>query len=96
MRLLLIIPLAVWLPVMPAAAQTAHFGSAASANLGPPEAALVPSLAALQDQLEEQGWMIRGQGTFVLQGNTAFRSPYRGDNSLAPSANARAIGAAPR
>lgn len=89
MRLLPLILLAAWLPVLPAAAQTGRFGSAASANLGPPEAALFPSLAALQDRLEEQGWMVRGQGTFVLQGNAAFRSPYRGDSSLAPVANAR-------
>ncbi len=74
---------------LPAAAQTGRFGSVAVPNIGPPEAALFPDLAALQDRLEEQGWMIRGQATFVLQGNAAFRSPYRGDSSLAPVANAR-------
>ena len=73
----------------PALAQTGRFGSAGVANVGPPEDAIFPNLAALQDRLEEQGWMVRGQATFVLQGHPAFRSPYRGESSLAPSANAR-------
>ncbi|MFC7538274.1 hypothetical protein ACFQU2_00835 [Siccirubricoccus deserti] len=71
----------------PATAQ--GYGSAAVANVGPPEDALFPGLAALQDRLEEQGWMLRGQATFVLQGHPGFRSPYRGEGSLAPKANAR-------
>ncbi|WP_149536651.1 carbohydrate porin [Siccirubricoccus phaeus] len=58
-------------------------------NVGPPEAALFPDLAAQQDRLEEQGWLVRGQATFVLQGHPRFRSPYRGENSLSPTANAR-------
>jgi high affinity Mn2+ porin len=74
---------------LPAAAQTGRFGSVAVPNIGPPEAALFPDLAALQDRLEEQGWMVRGQATFILQGHPSFRSPYRGDSSLAPTANAR-------
>ncbi len=37
-------------------------------NVGPPEAALFPDLAALQNRLEDQGWMVRGQATFILQG----------------------------
>ncbi len=86
--LALLLPAGLYAP-LPAAAQTGRFGSAAAPNLGPPEAALNPNLAALQDHLEELGWMIRGQATFVLQGNTGFRSPYRGDSSLAPVANAR-------
>ncbi len=65
------------------------YGSAAVANIGPPEAALFPDLAALQDRLEEQGWMLRGQATFILQGHPAFRSPYRGAGSLKDVANAR-------
>ncbi len=65
------------------------FGSPAIANVGPPEAALFPDLAALQDRLEEQGWLLRGQATFILQGHPRFRSPYRGKNSLSPAANAR-------
>jgi high affinity Mn2+ porin len=71
----------------PAAAQ--GYGSAAVANIGPPEDAIFPDLAALQDRLEEQGWMVRGQATFVLQGHPAFRSPYRAEGSLTPKANAR-------
>ncbi|MCW8087591.1 carbohydrate porin [Sabulicella glaciei] len=59
------------------------------ANVGPPEAALLPGAAALQDRLEDQGWMVRGQATFILQGHPAFRSPYRGPGSLSPAANAR-------
>lgn len=64
-------------------------GSPGVANIGAPEAALVPGLAALQDRLEEQGWLVRGQATFVLQGHPRFRSPYRGDASLSPAPNAR-------
>ncbi len=74
---------------LPAAAQTGRFGSAGLPNVGTPEEALFPRLAALQDRLEEQGWMVRGQATFVLQGHPSFRSPYRGESSLAPAANAR-------
>lgn len=69
--------------------QAQSFGSAAVANIGPPEAALFPDLAAIQDRLEEQGWLLRGQATFVLQGHPRFRSPYRGAASLSPAANAR-------
>jgi high affinity Mn2+ porin len=65
------------------------FGSPGVPNVGPPEAALFPDLAALQDRLEEQGWLLRGQATFVLQGHPRFRSPYRGQGSLSPAANAR-------
>ncbi|MCO6417886.1 carbohydrate porin [Siccirubricoccus sp. KC 17139] len=75
------------LPVAPAAAQ--GYGSAAVANVGLPDDALLPNLAALQDRLEEQGWMLRGQATFVWQGNGRFHSPYRGEGSLSPAANAR-------
>src|SRR4051812_5416587 len=67
--------LAIALGLAQAMAGSAHaqgFGSAAVANVGPPELALFPSAAALQDRLEEQGWMLRGQGTFVLQGNGKF------------------------
>ena len=82
--------LAVLLALAPARAPRAQgFGSAGVANVGPPEAALFPDLAALQDRLEAQGWLVRGQATFVLQGHPRFRSPYRGDASLSPAANAR-------
>ena len=55
-------------PVGPAAAQMG-FGSPGVPNIGPPEDALFPDLAAMQDRLEEQGWLVRGQATFVLQGH---------------------------
>ncbi|WP_051213064.1 carbohydrate porin [Rubritepida flocculans] len=71
----------------PAAAQ--GFGSPAVPNVGPPELALFPELAARQDRLEEEGWLFRGQATFVLQGHPRFRSPYRGEGSLHPAAQAR-------
>ncbi|WP_160123688.1 carbohydrate porin [Rhodovarius lipocyclicus] len=74
---------------VPAMAQTGRFGSAGTPNAGAPEEALIPSLAAMQDRLEEQGWLFRGQATFVLQGHTGFHSPYRGEASLAPQAGAR-------
>jgi high affinity Mn2+ porin len=74
-------------PSGPASAQ--GFGSPAVPNVGPPGDALFPDIAALQDRLEKQGWIVRGQATFVLQGNTRFRSPYRGDGSLSPAPNAR-------
>jgi high affinity Mn2+ porin len=72
-----------------AAAQTGRFNAAGTPNLGPPEEAMIPELAAKQDRLEEQGWLIRGQATFILQGNAGFRSPYQGAGSLLPAAQAR-------
>ena len=54
-----------------------------------PEASLLPGLAALQDRLEEQGWLLHGQATFVLQGHPRFHSPYQGPGSLTPEAQAR-------
>src|SRR4051812_12994027 len=72
----------------PAAAQMG-FGSPGVQNIGPPEGALFPDFAALQDRLEEQGWLLRGQATFVWQGHPRFRSPYQGEGSLTPAANAR-------
>jgi high affinity Mn2+ porin len=87
MRLLTIL-LALLLPGL-AVAQTGRFGSAGTPNVGDPSEALIPSLAAKQDRLEELGWMIRGQATFILQGQAGFRSPYRADGSLRPAAQAR-------
>ncbi len=75
-------------PAGPAAAQ-GGFGSPAVPNVGAPGEALFPDLAALQDRLEQQGWIVRGQATFVLQGHPRFRSPYRGEGSLNPAPNAR-------
>lgn len=76
-------------PLVPGLAAAQGYGSAAVANVGPPSDALFPDLAALQDRLEQQGWMLRGQATFILQGNTNFRSTYSGDGSLKAVANAR-------
>jgi high affinity Mn2+ porin len=72
-----------------AMAQTGRFGSAGTPNVGSAEDALIPSLAAKQDRLEEMGWMIRGQATFILQGQAGFASPYRARGSLTPAAQAR-------
>ena len=83
--LLLLIRLVV--PIGSASAQ--GFGSPGVQNIGPPEDALFPGFAALQDRLEEQGWLLRGQATFIWQGHPRFRSPYRGEGSLSPAANAR-------
>ncbi|MBY0335207.1 MAG: carbohydrate porin [Acetobacteraceae bacterium] len=77
------------LAVVPASAQTGRFQSPGVPNIGPPEDALLPRLAEWQDRLEDQGWIIRGQATFILQGHPSFRSPYRGEASLSPTANAR-------
>jgi high affinity Mn2+ porin len=75
--------------LLPAAAWAQGFGSVAVPNVGSPSEALFPDIAALQDRLEQQGWLLRGQATFVLQGHPRFRSPYRGDGSLSPAPNAR-------
>jgi high affinity Mn2+ porin len=74
---------------LPGAAVAQFFGSPAVPNIGPPTDALVPEAAAMQDRLEELGWIIRGQSTFILQGHPGFSSPYRGENSMAPAPNAR-------
>ncbi|MDB5378272.1 MAG: Porin [Rubritepida sp.] len=72
-----------------ASAQTGRFGSVGTPNIGAPEESLIPSLAAKQDRLEELGWMLRGQATFILQGQAGFPSPYRAAGSLTPAAQAR-------
>jgi high affinity Mn2+ porin len=50
--------------------------------------ALFPEIAARLSRLEEQGWLVHGQATFVLQGHPRFRSPYQGPGSLKPEASA--------
>ena len=75
--------------LLPISAHAQGLGSPGAPNIGPPEAALFPFLATAQDRLEEQGWLLRGQATFILQGHPRFRSPYRGEASLSPAANAR-------
>lgn len=85
--ILLLALLRLAVPAGPAAAQ--GFGSPAVPNVGPPSDALYPDAAALQDRLERQGWIVRGQSTFIPQGHPRFHSPYRGPNSLIPAPNAR-------
>jgi high affinity Mn2+ porin len=46
--------------------------------------ALVPGAEEALARLEAAGWLLRGQFTGILQGNTRFRSPYQGPNSLSP------------
>jgi high affinity Mn2+ porin len=75
--------------LLPMAAGAQGLGSPAVPNVGPPEAALLPGLARAQDQLESEGWIVRGQATFIIQGHPRFRSPYRGEASLSPAPNAR-------
>jgi high affinity Mn2+ porin len=42
-----------------------------------------------QDKVAESPWFaVHGQATVVVQGHDAFRSPYRGDQSLDPAARA--------
>ncbi len=53
-------PLVAVLAPLAAPAVAQRFGSPGMPNVGPPEAALFPDLAALQDRLEEQGWLVRG------------------------------------
>lgn len=91
MRTFPILPAILLASLLPglAAAQTGRYGSAGVPNIGPAEEALFPSFAARQDRLEEQGWLLRGQATFVLQGITRFSSPYRAAGSLTPAAQAR-------
>jgi high affinity Mn2+ porin len=46
--------------------------------------ALIPGAEEALARLEAAGWLLRGQFTGILQGNTRFRSPYAGPNSLSP------------
>src|SRR3954449_793220 len=42
-------------------------------------------------RLEEQGWLIRGQMTNTHQAMPAFRSPYRGENSVSGKRDSTAM-----
>ncbi|MBS7789356.1 carbohydrate porin [Roseococcus sp. SDR] len=44
--------------------------------------AIFPRLAETQAQLEAEGWLLRGQSTFVQNFYPTFRAPYEGGNSL--------------
>lgn len=70
----------------PAAAQ--HGGGVRGTGAPPSteyDPAIFPGIATWQRDMEVQGWLFRGQATFVEQGHPAFRSPYRGANSLQPA-----------
>jgi high affinity Mn2+ porin len=73
----------------PAGAQIGRFGAPGAPNVGPPEEALWPEAAALQDRLEEEGWMIRGQSTFIFNGVPGYRARYSGGRSLSRRAQGR-------
>ncbi|HEX3365914.1 carbohydrate porin [Phenylobacterium sp.] len=51
--------------------------------------ALAQSADKAGDDEAPQSWAVHGQATFVDQANAAFRSPYRGANSLDPAARGR-------
>ena len=68
----------------PAAAQGG--GNPGGGNADAP--ALFPETAARLARLEELGWFVHGQATFVLQGHPGFRSPYRAEGSMRPAAQA--------
>lgn len=42
-------------------------------------------------RLESLGWLLRGQMTNTVQAHPAFRSPYRGENSLSPKRDSTAM-----
>jgi len=84
-----IVCLLVALAAGPALGQRAGSHGAAALITPPDAPALLPNLEALQTQWEEQGWMLRGQSTFVQQAHPAFRSPYKGENSMQPAAQGR-------
>lgn len=54
-----------------------------------PADAMFPRLSAAQAELEAQGWLLRGQATFIQNFHPAFRSPYAGTNSLNPGPRGR-------
>jgi high affinity Mn2+ porin len=51
--------------------------------------ALFPGVQDWLARLESEGWLLRGQATFIEQGHPAFHSPYRGPNSFQPAAMQR-------
>ncbi|MCR0985839.1 carbohydrate porin [Roseomonas populi] len=61
---------------------------AGSPGGGDDGAAIFPGIARELKALQEEGWLVHGQATFVLQGHPRFRSPYQGAGSLKPEASA--------
>jgi high affinity Mn2+ porin len=64
-------------------------GAVMAASLAARAEALLPGLAAWQERLEAEGWLLHGQSTFVEQGHPGFPSPYRGENSMQAKAMQR-------
>ncbi len=62
---------------------------------GPVEQANIDALIEGAEQwlgrLEAEGWLLRGQFTNTIQAHPAFRSPYRGPNSLSPKRDSTAM-----
>ena len=72
-----------WLLLAGLAARAQPVGSPGSLA-GPEAPALWPGAAARLEALQEAGWLLHGQATFVEQFHPGFRSPYKGENSLQP------------
>ena len=53
--------------------------------------ALIDGAEQWLDRLEQNGWLLRGQMTNTFLAHPTFRSPYRGQNSLSPTANHTAM-----
>lgn len=47
---------------------------------------LIPGAAEWLAARQREGWLIRGSANFIIQAHPAFRSPYRGPNSMGPQA----------
>lgn len=74
------------------AARAQHAGGYRGTGAAPGPAGsptLFSDLADTQQRLEELGWLLRGQATFVEQFHPAFRSPYSGPNSMQSAAMQR-------
>ncbi|MDB5374007.1 MAG: Porin [Belnapia sp.] len=71
---------ALWLLAAPAQAQRGTAGPINQPNLD----AAIEGAEEWLARREAEGWLLRGQFTGVVQGNSRFRSPYRGENSLSP------------
>jgi high affinity Mn2+ porin len=79
----------LWAALLLALAAPAAAQQGASPGGGDTDSpALFPETAARLRALEQQGWLVHGQATFVLQGHPRFRSPYQGEGSMKPEASA--------
>jgi len=79
-----VIGFGLWLALFAAPAGAQH--SSGTGAGAPPREDTAPALfeepAAWLRRLQAEGWLLRGQATFVEQFHPAFHSPYRGPNSL--------------